>query len=135
MKRRLFLRRSLTAAAAGLGIALLVGLGRGLFRVSNTLSLYRELSNAFLAAGVLLLCWGALRFCARQGFFSILSFAGRRFLDLFSRDLNRDEDHSYYTIRKKSMEKQRPMAHLLLAGALHILLSLLFTLLFLKQAG
>ena len=135
MKGKLLLRRSLIAAAAGLGIAFAVGLARGLFRADGIQSLYRELSNAFLAAGVLLGCFGALRYCANQGFFSFLSFAGQRFLDLFSRNLNRDQDHSYYTIRKKSTEKRRPFAHLLLAGVLHILLAFLFTLLFLRLAA
>lgn len=111
-----------------LGIGLLIALvfiaaNHGFAGTLSTLDMAKVLSDGFFVSGVLVGGVGMMIFVAGKGSFDILAYGVKAAIRII---FKRDEGESYYDYKQRKAEKVTPCAHMILVGALMIILSLIF---------
>lgn len=128
MKHRSPLKRVLITVGLGLAFALLFLWGRGtLAGVPRDLAL-RDLSDAFMIPGTVMLCLGALLFVAGNGVFDMLNYGVAKVLLLIRSEKHRAEHpKTYYDYQQeKAARRPRGYAYLLWTGLGFLLIALVF---------
>lgn len=118
-------RKYLIDAAIGMGIAFLVCVMQGIFRAASALDTMRILSDGFFAAAMLLLAAGGLQWTYNGG---VMDGLGYSFKMAFGR-IRGDFETSHMTFaeyRENREKKASSPAYLLLAGASHLVIALIF---------
>ncbi len=119
--------------------SLLVSLGAGLLISVSVLvmnsfwtvgkpDIFRLLSDACIVSAALVGGVGVLVFAANGGLFDMLSYGFRQFIDHFRPSARNEHYRSFYDYKQAKGERRRPTAHMMIAGIIFFLLSLVFSL-------
>lgn len=120
--------KALIAVAIGFLITLAVFFLNGIFNATTLIEIFKKLSDGFFVPAVLLIGGGLLVFCSNEGTFDMLIFGAGRLFSVFIPNPNRK---SYLEFKESRKDKKREFLYLILAGAVHLLLSIIFFLLYL----
>lgn len=126
-------RRYLIAFVIGVALVLAACWLQDTFQCTDTLRLYRQLSNAFFLAGVILCGFGALTVVAAGGLFDILSYGFLLTLSVFRRNpKDRKTAKSLYDYKKEKGERYG-LWFLVFTGLLFLAVAAVFTVLFMQR--
>lgn len=125
-------KRSWIKWVVTLGIGLLIAF---IFIVANngfsgTLSMQdmmKVMSDGFFVSGVLVCGCGLMLFVSQKGSFDMIAYGVKSAIRIIFKT---DEGESYYDYKQRKAEKVTPCAHLVVVGALLLLVSVLFVGLF-----
>ena len=114
-------------AAAGLAVAVVYSLIKGLFSAEDIVSAFRILSDAFTLPGILLLCFGLLTFINKEGMFDGLAYSFKS-MRRVRRNFRADDKtpKTYYDYKQSVKSKRHVAWHLLFVGAGYLLLAIVF---------
>ena len=118
-------RKYLIDTAIGVAIAFIACVSPGIFKAESTVDTIRILCDGFFAAAMLLLAAGGLQWTYNGGVMDGLGFS---FKMAFSR-IRGDFESSHMTFseyRERREKKSSTPAYLLLAGASHLVIALIF---------
>lgn len=113
-------------ASIGLGFALLIMLGKGVFNQEDTKQVYKILSDAFFVPGVCITGFGLLIFASNGGTFDMLSFGMKKFFSLFKRDLKGTMKETFYDYRAAKEGTEKSFGYMVIVGLVFITLSVIF---------
>ena len=108
MKPRTTRRLVTIAGGTGLLIALGILASRDVWNLTDPLEIYMAVSDAFFVPAVLLLCVGLLGLVSHEGFFDILSFAGRSVITLFTPFRKPENTQHYYEYKQARQARRGP---------------------------
>ena len=123
--------RYIIAALAGAIIALAVVFLKGITRADSITVKFRILSDAFLAAGLILTLSGAFVWIVGQGTFSGLGYAfSRLFVALHDKRYRDEHKETYLEYGERKAAKKSPCLFLIITGAAYLVPAIAFTILF-----
>lgn len=128
MKKGTAVKRTLIAAGIGLAFALLFLLARGTFQGGDQTQALKDLSDAFMIPGAMMLCVGALLYVSGNGVFDMLNYGVAKVLLLIRSEKHRAAfPKTYYDYMQAKADK-RPSgyAYLLWTGLAFLLVALAF---------
>lgn len=111
-------------------ITVVVLLTRETFSQTNTLTVYKDLCDAFFLPGVMTLGFGLLVFVSNGGAFSMLKFSVIKFVDLFRRDLTKVKYRTYYDYKEANKDNKNDFGFMLIIGAVFVAISVVFLILY-----
>ena len=129
LKKRLLKYGITTAVAAG--IAVLIMYSSGLFEVTDDLTRFKLLADAFTVPGVILLCIGALVWVSTDGMFDGFTYAAKRLGSLipFYGKNYKHERYYDYVMRKRG-KRISGYGFILIVGAAFVAIAVVFTVLY-----
>lgn len=116
----------LITAGIALLMSLLVLVIRNTFSVTEQAQLFQDLSDAFIIPGVIVLCVAGLVFSTNGGTFDMLSFSVTKVFDLFRKEENKRGHKNFYEYRKAKEGTERSFWHLIIVGAVFIVIGVVF---------
>ncbi len=119
----------LIVSVISLAIVFCVLLMQNAFTHSGDL-LLKDLCNAFFVPGVLVLGLGLLVWSTNGGTFDMLAFGVIKLFDLFKKDLTKVKYRTFYDYRKAQQEKERSFSTYVVVGAVLIVISIVFLILY-----
>ena len=123
--------RYIIAALVGAGIVLAVVFAKGILQTDSTTVKIKILSDAFLAAGLVLALSGAFVWIVRQGTFSGLGYAfNRLFVALHDKQYRDEHKESYLEYGERKAAKKPPFLFLIITGAAYLIPAIVFVILF-----
>ncbi|MCM1042760.1 MAG: DUF3899 domain-containing protein [Corallococcus sp.] len=102
----------------------------GTFTQTDGGEIMKNLCDAFFVPGIIMLCIGLLVFATKGGAFDMLAYGVRKLFDLFKRDLTKVKYKTFYDYRKAQQEKTRDFLYMLIVGAVWVVISALFLVLY-----
>ncbi len=125
-------KRYLIAFLIGAVLTLAFGWIQDVYTCTDTLLLYKRLSNALFAAGVLLTGIGLLTVVSAGGFFDILVYGFQLSMSIFKKDpLERKTAKNLYEYKQAKGERYG-LWFLVFTGLLYLAAATVFTILFLS---
>lgn len=120
----------LATALICLFISLLIASSRDLFSTDDKKVLYHILADSTFIPGVLMFGIGVLVFSSNEGTFDMIAYGVKNaFLIIFS---PRTSKETFYEYRQRKSEVKKPYKPLLLVGIVFIIISIVFTLLYIN---
>lgn len=98
----------------------------GAFEQTDKVELVKNLSDAFIVPGIMTLGLGGLIFCTNGGVFDMLAFGVIKLFDVLKKDLKKVKYHDFYEYRQSKEGRNREYAHLLIIGALFVIIGIIF---------
>ncbi len=123
----------MTAAAAGLLIALVSATLWGIFEETDALRIIKIMADCTTLPGVLFIGFALLGWVGSKGMFDLFGYSWYSFKGLFHSDARRAEEgrKTYYDYRMEKEEKRKPLSlPLLLTGLGFLAVGVVFTVLF-----
>lgn len=117
-------------SAVGLLFTFLIILSKGLFKEDEIKEIYKILTDAFFAPGILIFCFGLLVYVSNEGVFDIFSYGMKSFFNLFR--TKPEKQTSYHEYKLAKHEHDKPIVFFLIVGACFVAISLIFTCLYLN---
>ena len=116
----------------GLLIALFILLSKNVFKLTNPIDIYHQLTNAFFIPGVLITGYGLLVIASNGGTFDMLTFGIIKVIDLFRRDLSKAKHKTFYDYRVAKQDRKQRFGYLIIVGLAFLAVSFLFLWLYYK---
>ncbi len=111
-------------------ITLAVLLSRGTFSQTDTLSVYKDLCDAFFVPGVIVLGLGLLVFASNGGAFRMLTYSMMKLVDLFRRDLTKVKYRTFYDYKEAMKDNKNDFWFMIIVGAAFIAVAIVFLVLY-----
>lgn len=112
---------------ADLTVGMLIAFAVYLLNQDRGHSLPHTLSDCFFVAAVVLLGSGGLRFCTSRGALDMLGYGFKTIGDFFTKAGRLDgPDEDYFAYCQRKAEERKPFAHFLIAGAVYLVLAVIF---------
>lgn len=119
------------AILAGAVLCLAVIFGKGIITAETVQQKIRILSDAFTAAGLILLLSGLLVWIVRQGTFTSMGYAFHSlFVSLHDSEYRESHQTTYGEYRDRKLSKNTPFLFLIITGAAFMIPAIVFTVLF-----
>lgn len=117
--------------AIALAVGLLIALSRGIFSAESLDMVITIISDAFFIPGVLLVCVGLIVYASNEGLFLAISYGfktiGRTITAKKEEKLMEEKYHEYYA---RQIEKKTKCKHFLIVGAVFVVISLIFVVIY-----
>ena len=116
-------------------VGLVLALSRGIFQEEEIDMIITIISDAFFIPGVLLICIGLIVYASNEGLFLSISYGfkaiGRTITAKKDEKLMDEKYHEYYA---RQIQKKTKCNHFLIVGAVFVVLSLLFVIVYFSVA-
>lgn len=123
--------RYIIAALVGAAIVLAVIFFKQIGQAQSTRAIFKILSDAFLASGLILTLSGAFVWIVGQGTFSGLGYAfSRIFVALHDKQYREEHKETYLEYGERKAAKKKPFLFLIITGAAYLVPAITFTILF-----
>ncbi len=121
--------------AVALAVGAMIALSRGIFQEDEIDMVITIISDAFFIPGVLLLCIGLIVYASNEGLFLSISYGfkaiGRTITAKKDEKLMNEKYHEYYA---RQIQKKSKCKHFLIVGAVFVVVSLLFVIIYFAVA-
>lgn len=117
-------------SSIGLSVTILILLSKKIFAQDKLLEIYKILTDAFFVPGVLIFGFGLLVYSSNEGVFDIVSYGMKAFFNLFRTKPQKQVTYYEYKIAKH--EHDKPIVFFLIVGAVFMVISMIFTILYLN---
>ena len=112
---------------ADLTVGMMIAFAVYLLNQSRESGLMHKLCDCFFVAAVALLGSGGIRFCTSRGALDMLGYGFKTVGEFFTKAGRLDgPDEDYFTYCQRKAEERKPFGHFLIAGALYLVLSVIF---------
>lgn len=118
----------------GLGLIffLVIIFSKDIFNQTETLEVYKILSDACFAPAVVIGGIGIIVFVDNNGVFDIIIYGVKLALTAFSRDISKRKYKTFYDYKVAKHETSNPYGFLLIIGGFFLLISILFLVLYMN---
>ena len=94
--------------------------------LTNAKDVIGDISDCFMAPGIIYVCFGIIVICSNKGAFDMLSYGIQTAFSVFKKDPTERKYQNFGDYRLAKQDKKSPVAHFMLCGGIYMALGLVF---------